>query len=77
MSENHVVDVTEMVATELANGSRSVDPIVRRFSCLGMDSLDRIIRRGEDVEEIKSEWRTRYGHDWPVYAITNREPKTI
>jgi hypothetical protein len=28
MSENHVVDVTEMLATQLANGSRSVDPLV-------------------------------------------------
>lgn len=77
MNGNHIVEVAEMVKAEDGSGSCFVNPLVRRFSCLGMDSLDRILRRGEDVEEIKSEWRTRYGHDWPVYAITNGEKNTI
>jgi hypothetical protein len=58
-------------------GEDSVDELVRKFICLGMDSLDRLIRRGEYTEECKHEWHTRYGHDWPVYAVTNGEQKTI
>lgn len=59
------------------SGAKITEPTVRRFRCLGMDSLDRLIRRGEDEEECRWEWRTRYGHDWPVYASANGAPQVV
>jgi hypothetical protein len=43
--------------------------LVATWQCLGMDSLARFIKRGEDVETFCRVWRLRYGHEWPVYAI--------
>lgn len=58
--------------------ARCVQPLVRCFRCLGMDSLDRMIRYGDkDAEECRHEWRVRYNHDWPVYAVTNGKEQTI
>jgi hypothetical protein len=61
----------------VAAGSGYLDHIVRRFHCLGMDSLDRLIKRGEDAEECKHEWRERYGHEWPIYAAPNGKEQAI
>jgi hypothetical protein len=38
------------------------------YWCLPMDSLARLITR-EWNQEAYAEWRHRYGHDFPVYAI--------
>ena len=38
MSENHVVDVTEMLATQLANGSRSLHRLGRMPLPLGTET---------------------------------------
>jgi hypothetical protein len=46
-----------LAKSDSAAGEHSVDRFVRRFICLGMDSLDRLIRRGEHTEECKHEWR--------------------
>lgn len=41
---------------------------------LGMDSLVRLIERHPEDQEPRQEWRYRYGHDFPVYAVIDGKP---
>lgn len=44
--------------------------VERRLSALPMDSLARMIVYRKDALAL-SEWKIRYGHEFPVYAIVN------
>lgn len=46
------------------------------YSSLAMDSLNRLIFFYRDNHAYE-EWRRRYGHDWPIYAVINGEEMRI